>query len=256
MIGEEQTIAWLEHRTGLHKLAHHPKPYFTKALELNDKGEAFVSAYGRREIRGFVGFVDLVGFSTKVTGKSPSEISGFLRPFISGVIDETFSYGALVDKTIGDEVMCVLPDTEEDGGAPAVLLMGQLLGGLHDLQRKLGTNYPFRIGLSYGFQFVDLIEGNGYKEWTIVGESVNLAKRLQSLPGAEPKEGIGGAFGVLVKEIDERKFKALLGIIAGFASRMTHQVIESTVTLKGVSSSRCALLLPQAPSNDGSQERT
>jgi len=194
--------------------------------------------------------VDLVGFSIKVEGLSPQEICDYLRPFLSGVIDEASNRPALVDKTIGDEVMFIVPDMEQDGGPPGVLGMGSLLGGLHDLQRKLGIEYSFRIGLSYGALYVDLIKGSGYSEWTVVGESVNLAKRLQTLPGVEPKDGIGGAFGVLVKETDENKFKVILEIIAGFGARMIHSVVEGTVELKGISSARCAILYPKVPSSE------
>ena len=249
MIGDKATLAWLEHRAGVRQLFRHPKPYFTRALELSDKGDAFTDAFGRKEIHGFVGFVDLVGFSRSVTGLSPGGISEFLRPFLSGVADEAVGSGALVDKTIGDEVMFILPDMEEDGGVPAILMMGCLMGGLHDLQRKLGPDYPFRIGLSYGVQLIDRIEGKGYGEWTVVGESVILAKRLHSLLGAEPKDGIAGAFGVLTKETNEQKFQAVLGFIAGFASRMTHRVVEGTVELKGASAARCAVLSPKVPAN-------
>jgi class 3 adenylate cyclase len=249
MIGSKTTFEWLEHRAGVHELPSHPRPYKTRALELSDRGDAFAASYGRKEIKGFVGFVDLIGFSTKVAGLSASGISEYLKPFLVGVTEEAVHCGALVDKTIGDEVMFVLPDTEEDGGVPAILMMGCLLGGLHDFQRELGPQYPFRIGLSYGVQFVDRIEGKGYAEWTMVGESVNLAKRLHTLPGAEPDDNLGGAFGVLVKEINEQKFQACLGFMAGFASRMTHRVVEGTVELKGISAARCAILLPKVPSS-------
>lgn len=247
MIAEKATFEWLEHRAGMRRFSAHPKPYCTRALELNERGEAFAAAYGRKEIRGYVGFVDLIEFSTKVKGFPPSEISDYLRPFISGVADEAVGCGALVDKTIGDEVMFIIPDTEEDGGVPAVLMMGFLLGGLHDLRRRLGVKYPFRIGLSYGVQYVDHIDGKGYGEWTVVGESVNLAKRLHALPGAAPDDGIAGAFGVLVRETSEQRFQAILGFIAGFATRMTHRVLGETVELKGVSAARCALLSPKVP---------
>jgi len=250
MIAENQTFQWLEHRAGLRRLSVHPKPYYTRALELNDKGHAFAAAYGRKEIRGFVGFIDLIGFSTKVADQSASGMSEYLRPFLVGVIEEAVRCGALVDKTIGDEMMFVLPDMEDDGGVPAILAMGFLLGGLHDLQRKLGRDYPFRVGLSYGVQFVDRIEGKGYTEWTVVGESVNLAKRLHTLPGAEPDDNLGGAFGVLEKETSEQTFQASLGIMAGYASRMTHRIIEGTVRLKGVSPARCAILSPKVPSSE------
>jgi class 3 adenylate cyclase len=129
------------------------------------------------------------------------------------------------------------------------LQVGFLVGSLHDLQRELGADYPFRIGLAYGAQFVDCIKGKGYAEWTVVGESVNLAKRLHSLPGAEPTDGVGGAFGALVEETSEQKFQACLGFMAGFASRMTHRIVEGTVDLKGISPARCAILSPKVRAN-------
>ncbi len=110
MIGEKRTFEWLEHRAGVRELSRHPSAYRTRALELNDKGNTFAAAYGRKEIKGFVGFVDLIGFSTKVTGSSASGMSEYLKPFLVGVIEKAVHCGALVDKTIGDEVMFVLPD--------------------------------------------------------------------------------------------------------------------------------------------------
>jgi class 3 adenylate cyclase len=250
MTGAEHTLEWLEHRAGLRKLSCHPRPHFNRALELNDdKGAAFTAAYGNKEIKGFVGFVDLIGFSTKVAGLSPSGMSQYLKPFLVGVTEKAVQCGALVDKTIGDEVMFILPDTKDDGGSPGILEMRFLMTLLHDFQRELGPQYPFRIGISYGVQFVDRIEGKGYTEWTVVGESVNLAKRLHTLPGAEPDDNIGGAFGVLVNETSEQMFMACLGHMAGFGLPMTHRVVEGAVQLKGISSARCAILTPKVPSS-------
>ncbi len=252
MTGATHTMEWLEHRAGLRKLSCHPRRYFTRALELNDKddkGAAFTAAYGKKEIKGFVGFVDLMDFSTKVAGLSPSEMSQYLKPFFVGVTEKAVEAGALVDKTIGDEVMFVLPDTKEDGGSPAILDMRFLMVLLHNFQRQLGPQYPFRIGLSYGVQFVDRIEGKGYAEWTVMGESVILAKRLHSLKEAEPDDNFGGAFGILVKEVSEEIFQAWLGHLAGFGLPMVHRVVEGTVQLKGISSARCAILSPKVPSS-------
>ncbi len=249
MTGEKQTFKWLEHRVGLRKLFGHPKPYSTRALELNDEGPSFAAAYGKKEIKGFVGFIDLIGFSTKVACLSASGMSEYLKPFLVGVIEKAVVCGALVDKTIGDEVMFVLPDTKEDGGIPASLEMRCLMVRLHDFQRQLGPQHPFRIGLSYGVQFVDRVEGKGYAEWTVTGESVILAKRLHTLLGAEPDDNFCGAFGVLVKEMSEETFQAYLRHLAGSGLPMVHRIVEGTVQLKGISLARCAILSPKVPSS-------
>lgn len=250
MLADPTVLDWLSHRAGLRKLQAHPRPYLRKALELNQTGDAFTASFGRKEIKGFIGFADLIGFSTRVKNLPAVEVSSYLKPFLTGIIDLAMSADALVDKTIGDEVMFVLPDMGEDGGAPGVFRMGQLLGGLHDLQRKLGVAYSFRIGLSYGLQLVDLIEGKGYSEWTVIGESVILAKRLLSVPGVDTSNGIGGAFGALAKEVDDQEFRAIPGIIAGFASRMKHRLLDEPPNLRGISEIRCALLLPKEPEEE------
>jgi len=247
MIGPRETLEWLEHRAGVRRISSHPAPYFNRALELDDKGDAFVAAYGRKEIKGFVGFVDLVGFSARVVGLAPVKVGEYLKPFLCGIIDEVSGCGGLVDKTIGDEVMFVLPDMEEDGGTPARLMISHLVRGLHDLQRRLGASYPFRIGLSYGLQFVDRVEGKGYAECTIVGESVNLAKKLHGLLGDEPKDGISGGFGVLEREIDEKNFQGILELIAGFARPLAYRIVGGETELIGVSAARCAVLFPKVP---------
>jgi len=249
MIGSPEVIKWLAHRAGIEQLQELPFQLRskTKALELNEQGRQFIETFGQRVIKGFVGFIDLVNFSERVKGWGSKEISEYLKPFLFGVINIAVDRYALVDKTIGDEVMLILPDLMEDGGAPAILLMGQILGSLYDLQRELGTDYPFRIGLAYGSFYVDQIRGKGYSEWTTSGEVVHLAKRLHKLKGLSTETGIGGAFGVLKREPEAvERFEEILNIIAGFPSRMTYEFIEQPVDyLKGVSPAQCALLIPK-----------
>jgi len=253
MIGKPEVLQWLSHRAGVEKLQELPLRLRDKrkALELTEQGKPFVQKFGQREIKGFVGFIDLIGFSERVKGWESGKISTYLKPFLSGIIERAVDRYALIDKTIGDEVMFVLPDIEEDDGAPAVLLMGQLLGGLYDFQRELGADYPFRIGLAYGKLYIDHVKGKGYSEWTIIGEVVHLAKRLHSLEELKQPSSIAGAFGMLIREKDIiTQFDVILKYIAGFASRMTYEVIDKPVDdFKGVSTSRCALLLPKDENN-------
>jgi hypothetical protein len=240
----KELLPWLEHRAGIRQLEEMRPKYVKKALDLNRSAPSLVASYGKRDIWGFVGFVDLVGFSQRVRGLSNEQISNYLLPFLQRLVDLVNGRYALVDKTIGDEVMFLMPDMEEDGGPPAVLLMGQLFGGIHDLQKELGCEYPLRIGLAYGSLYIDQIRGQEYSEFTCFGETVQLAKRLLSLKQLEAVRDIAGAFGVLCREQDALDyFPGILSIIAGFASRMTHEVLGDITELKGVSLARCALLI-------------
>lgn len=108
-----------------------------------------------------------------------------------------------------------------------------------------------RIGLSFGTVLVGYIDGNGYREWTLFGETVHLAKRLHALKGLKTQYGLHGAFGILTSERDApSSFRNSLGLMAGTASRMTHEVVDGTVEdLKGVSPAYCAHLFPKNPSS-------
>jgi len=247
MLGKEQVFEWLSHRAGVKRLQEMPLLCVTKGLELNRQSKPFLDSFGNRDIWGFVGFVDLVGFSERVMGLPNKEVNDYLEPFLKGLVDIVNNRYGLVDKTIGDEVMFILPDMEEDGGVPAVLMMGQLLGGIYDLQKQLGEKYPFRFGLAYGGLYIGQICGNGYSEWTTVGEVVNLAKRLHTLKELKILQGARGAFGVLYREQHSMDcFESILHNIAGVASRMTHEILEEPKTnFKGVSPAQCAMLLPK-----------
>ncbi len=245
MIADSKTIAWLKHRAGIEKLDFFPNPCHVRALELNAKGRSFVAVFGNKEIEGFVGFIDIVGFSKRTMGRSPSEMSAYLKPFLEGIINTAIGYGALVDKTIGDEIMFVFPDREEDGGRSAFIDIRPFMTAVVKLQKQLGNEYPFGLGLSYGSLFVDHIKGTEYSEWTIVGESVNLAKRLQNSDGIKPINGFVGAFGMLVKEICEHNFEAALNAITGCGLALTCEVQpENAELFKGVSRTKYAILRP------------
>ena len=142
--------------------------------------------------------------------------------------------------TIGDEVMLVLPDMEEDGGIAAVFNLNFLLSLLNTLQTELGETYPFHLGFSYGRLYIDRISGSGYEEWTVAGKSVILAKRLSTLPEIDRCDLFSGAFGVLCEEATDEEFASMLRFIAGDTSRLDHRMLDCP-TLKGISSARCAV---------------
>lgn len=249
MVGKKTMIDWLAHRAGVTRRTEFPIPYQKEAFELNARGREFVDNFGNQEIKAYVGFVDLVGFTERVKGQTTGQVRDYLEPFLRGLTTLAVDRDALVDKTIGDEVMFILPHAEDHGGPPPILMMGQLMGGMHDFQRELGRRYPMRVGLAHGGILVGSIDGDGYREWTSFGETVHLAKRLNTFNDVRADFGFYGAFGVLASEEDAfNTFKNSLGFIAGSASRMTHEIIKGTVdTLKGASPTYCAYLYPKAP---------
>lgn len=245
-ITDPNLVAYLRHRAGEQPISSYGGGRVrTRALELNAEKDAFLKTFGRKEIAAYVGFVDLAGFSDAVSGKSPQQIVDYLEPILNRLVSVIRARQALIDKTIGDEVMFVLPEIEEASRGER-LLLGQLMGGLHDLAFELRGRYPFRIGLSYGdIQFFK-VRGSGYSEWTAVGETIHVAKRLHSLQALEKPQPVVGAFGMQVGSRSVEQIRAAmnphLGIFAGVASRFDHRFVDEPASLKGVGKVLYALL--------------
>lgn len=245
MNGDPKIIAWLGHRAGAERMAEVPYRRFQKALELSAEGRKFAEAYGDSTVRAFVGFVDIADYTLRTIGRSGEEIAAYLGPFVTGVGKCITQNRGLIDKTIGDELMFVLPDPYEDGGPRADSSMSLILLGLLEAQAELGVDYPLRLGLACGHVFVQRLDVGDYAEWSVFGEAVHLAKRLQEWDRLGKPNPVVGAFGVLDREADAfPHFEENVPILTAGAwlSPEFHVVSD----LKGVSPARCALLRPNA----------
>jgi len=247
ILTDSDTRDYLLHRVGEKKLITH-RTIITKAFGGNKRAPDFLSTYGNSDIKAYVGFVDLAGFTSSTAGKTASDIADYLNPFLESVIDILTGRGALVDKMIGDEIMFILPETEEDEMFVELIYLGQIVGKLHNFAYK-SQEYRYRIGLSYGTVNIYHLNGEGYSEWSAVGEPVHVAKRLNSLEKLSSPDPVIGAFGYSIDGIDSEyvrlKFKTILGIIAGSASSFDHIVEKEPTTLKGIGQVSIAYLLPR-----------
>ena len=255
IIPNEKILTYLLHRVGERRLDTSPFMYEEKALEGNVQRSDFLQTYGKKIIKAYVGFVDLAEFSTQVKGLSPQQIADYLFPFLEGVIKILRNRLALVDKMIGDEIMFVLPDFEEIGMPPSILLLGQILGGFYEFAYNVDLKYKYRIGLSYGEMLVSNLKGEGYSEWTMVGEPVHVAKRLQGIPALQHPNPILGAIGLCAqKETDDivtDHLQQILNIVAGPSSRFNCS-IQNPADLKGVGRVIWALLKPKRQNHESS----
>jgi class 3 adenylate cyclase len=249
-IGKPEQFQYLLHRTGEKKLQSLSQ-VVTKSLEGNVNAPDFLKTYGDVNITAYVGFIDLAGYSSAVKGKPPQEIADYLRPFLVGTIDILYDRSALIDKMIGDEIMFVLPETEESNNPGQIIFMRQILGALHDLAYKLELKYRYRIGLSYGKVNVFHLAGKGYSEWSIVGEPIHVAKRLHTVDQLSSPNPVCGAFGLSLNtgplETLNERMKIILGNIAGFAEPFDHKIMDETKDFKGVGEVLWAYLFPKRP---------
>ncbi|MGD0624145.1 MAG: hypothetical protein ABSB32_05440 [Thermodesulfobacteriota bacterium] len=249
-IGKPEQFQYLLHRVGEKQLQSCPQ-IIRKGLEDNVASPDFLQTYGNANITAYVGFIDLAGYSSAVKGKPPHQIADYLRPFLVGTIDILYEKSALVDKMIGDEVMFVLPEIEENENPHQILFMGQIMDSLHDLAYELQPKYRYRIGLSYGKVNVFHLVGKGYSEWSIVGEPIHVAKRLHTVDQLSSPNPVCGAFGLSLSagplDTLKNKMELILGYIAGFASRFDHTIMQETKDFKGVGEVLWSYLFPKGP---------
>jgi class 3 adenylate cyclase/tetratricopeptide (TPR) repeat protein len=139
----------------------------------------------RRQVT--VMFADMVG-STALSAKIDPELLGALiQRYQDAVAGAIGRYGGFVAKFMGDGVLAYFgfPHAFEDAAERAVRAAIAILTQVGAIEKPDGTRVQARIGIATGLVVVGEIIGTGTaQERTIVGETPNLAARLQSL--AEP----------------------------------------------------------------------
>jgi class 3 adenylate cyclase len=244
---------WFLHRAGEQGLTDGQLKYLTEAFEQSRGGTDFAATFGNRNVHAAVGFIDLAGFSDRVKGLAPAEVAAYLLPFLDSLSTTVIELGGLVDKTIGDEVMLVLPNREQEGGPGFMVEVDRLLGVLWNLRGRMLTDYPFRMGLAIGLVHVAQVKAAGYSEWSVFGETVNLAKRLMEVAKAPAfaERRCGGALGVLTQDgrvvgFYERTVRAWPAL-GPAPDQLVLEEVQDPPALRGISPYRCAVMVPRPP---------
>lgn len=150
----------------------------------SDREEGFSRAikarFGGKTFYAGICFIDMVGFSALTCGKAPAEVEATVKPFISSVIEACTRHQFFVEKTIGDEVMVVAPLFPEvsDPLRDVAWFMADLVQELNDSAPRI----RFTAGVAFGEVALGQIRAESYEEWTVYGNCVSGAKRLQALP--------------------------------------------------------------------------
>ena len=130
-------------------------------------------------------FSDLVGFTTLSEGIPPEQLVGLLNEYLSSMTQIIFKNNGTLDKYDGDAVMAFwgAPIPQHDHALRAclsALQMQQALAQIRKVWRE--QNRPLfraRIGINTGEMIVGNTGGTGRFDYTVIGDSVNLASRLE-----------------------------------------------------------------------------
>jgi class 3 adenylate cyclase len=131
-------------------------------------------------------FCDMRGFTSLAERLSPEEVVGVLNDFYTLMVDTTAKNDGIVDKFLGDGVMAIFgaPIVHEDHPVRAVKTAVAMQAGVAELSRKRAREgkdpIAVGIGVSAGEAVAGTVGTEDRMEYTVIGDSVNLAARLES----------------------------------------------------------------------------
>jgi adenylate cyclase len=132
-------------------------------------------------------FADMVGFTRLTERMEPEALIGLLREFHGRLARVAFSNGGTVDKYIGDAIMLHFgtPRPRDDDPVRALACAGAMIAEIErwSFERVRGGKEPIEIGI--GLHYGEVVVGNiGHAqrlEFTVLGDVVNVASRLERL---------------------------------------------------------------------------
>src|SRR5919112_131484 len=143
------------------------------------------TAAGKREVS--VMFADLQGFTSFSEGRDPREVSEMLNAYLRVAIPPIVrQHGGEIDRLIGDAIMATWgtrgdqPDHAERAVRAAADLQRET--------RRIADRHPgwprFRVGVNTGEALVGVLGVESGRSYTVVGDTVNTAARLEGLAPA------------------------------------------------------------------------
>ncbi len=140
---------------------------------------------GRRQ-RVVVMFADIRGFTTLAEEMAPEAVGAALAAFRARVVDVAERHGGVIDKFIGDGAMIVfgVPDPRPDDAVRALACAIDLLEAVAALSTgriaAVWNGLRIGIGVHAGEAWCGAIGDERRLEFTVVGDTVNTAARLES----------------------------------------------------------------------------
>ncbi len=135
-------------------------------------------------------FLDMRGFTTVSERLRPREVLELLNEYFSIVVDRVSAHGGSVNKFIGDAAMCIWGaprwlETPERDAVICALEMRAAAVELSEKRRERGlTAVGFGIGINCGEVVAGNLGASERLEYTVIGDAVNLAQRLESQASA------------------------------------------------------------------------
>lgn len=144
------------------------------------------SVYLAKKSEVVILFSDIRSFTSFSESNSPEDVVAFLREYHSRMVEIIYEFGGTIDKFLGDGIMVTFgtPKPNPDDCNRAIkcaLSMRNALKKFNEERSKLGfPNTEIGIGIHFGSVVSGNIGSESRLEYTVIGDSVNLASRIES----------------------------------------------------------------------------
>jgi class 3 adenylate cyclase/predicted ATPase len=127
-------------------------------------------------------FADLSGYTAVAERMDPEAVKSFVDRALRRLGQEVDRYGGSVDKYIGDNVMAVFgaPVAHEDDAERAVRAALGMQAAMGEINERLGASQGVNLALRVGVNTGEVVAGAIGDGYTVIGDTVNVAARLQT----------------------------------------------------------------------------
>jgi adenylate cyclase len=152
------------------------------ARTIMDREEAGQLALGGEDRRVTVLFGDIRGFTTIAEGMTPAVLLGHLNRYFDGMVSIVNRYEGTVNKYNGDNIMVIwgAPLQVVDEARKAVECALEMQRWIQSERAKGGPDVSFGFGINTGHVVAGFLGAMGRMEYTVIGDTTNVASRLTS----------------------------------------------------------------------------
>jgi adenylate cyclase len=177
-----------------------------------------------KDVTATILFADIKGFTALAERMPPREVNLILNDFFSRMTDILFRYDGTLDKYIGDGLMAVFgaPMEKEDDAERGIRAAQEMMQALAAMMAGMPEDRKFtiRIGINTGKVVAGNIGSPKRMDYTVIGDSVNTASRLESI--AQPNQ-------ILIGEETYRRVQGKFNIRAVGPRKVKGKTVEVMV---------------------------
>ena len=185
-----------EKNTKLEKISTRLAKYLSPQIYKNifETESEHSNDYKRKKLTVF--FSDIKGFTDLSDSLDPDLLAELVNDYLSAMTDIALKHGGTIDKFIGDAVLIFFGDPESDGlkkdAAKCLSMAIAMQNKVAELDRNWRENrgitegLKVRMGISTGYCTVGNFGSVQRVDYTVLGSTVNLASRLESI--CQPKK--------------------------------------------------------------------